>query len=128
MSTDQEPAKRIVSFKHAIDGILIALKEEPNLKIHFLIASIVIIAGFYFGITKPEWIIIALLIGLIFSIELINTSIEEIVDAFTKAHHPGAKKAKDVAAGAVLIATITSIIVGIMIFLPYLLRLFNFWG
>ncbi|MBI4039855.1 diacylglycerol kinase family protein [Candidatus Daviesbacteria bacterium] len=121
------PKRRILSFQFAIQGITTALKEEPNLKIHFVVAIFVIIAGFFFHISKPEWIIIALLIGLVFTLELTNTAIETIVDAFTNSQHPGAKRAKDVSAGAVLVAVITSVVVGLMIFLPYVFRFIGWW-
>ncbi len=110
---------RILSFKYALSGIYQAFKEEPNLKIHFLIAGVVLIANFYYKVTKTDWILSLLLIGLVLTAELTNTSLETVVDSFTNEHHPGAKKAKDVSAAAVLIVTITSVVVGILIYLPY---------
>lgn len=110
---------RIISFKHAFWGIWIALKEEPSLKFHFLIATLVIILGFYLNISKIEWMIVTLTIGIVISLELTNTAIEEVVNSFVQDVHPAAKKAKDVAAGAVLIASITALIIGLIIFLPY---------
>jgi undecaprenol kinase len=79
--------------------------------------------GFYFKITKAEWLAIVLTIGFVITFELINTAIEEIVDSFTDQVHPAAKKAKDVSAAAVLIASITAVIIGILIFLPLILSL-----
>ncbi len=114
---------RILSFKYAIEGLVTALRDEPNLKIHVFLAGVAIILGFLFSITWEEWLAILILIGLVISVELTNTAIEELVDSFTGENHPSAKKAKDVAAGAVLIASITALVVGIVIFLPYFIRL-----
>lgn len=111
---------RILSFKYAGAGILTALQDEPNLKIHFFIAVLTIFAGFYFGISTIEWLILFLSIGGVISLELTNTAIEEVVNTFTQEHHPSAKKAKDVAAGAVLIASIFALMIGVVIFLPYI--------
>ncbi|MBI2012106.1 diacylglycerol kinase family protein [Candidatus Daviesbacteria bacterium] len=110
---------KILSFKHAWEGIITAFREQPNLKFHFFAALGVVFLGYLLQINQFEWIILLFLIGLVISLELTNSAIEEIVDSFTQEHHPGAKKAKDIAAGAVLVAAITSLIVGILIFLPY---------
>lgn len=115
------PKTRILSFKYAFEGIASAIKEEPNIRIHSVIALLVILAGFYFQISKLEWILVFIVMGFVISIEMTNTAIEAIVDSFTDKSHPGAKLAKDIAAGAVLIAAITSVIVGLIIFLPYII-------
>jgi len=112
---------RILSFKYALEGLAIALKDQPNLKFHLLAAAGVIALGFIFSISSFEWLILSLTIGFVVALELTNTAIEEIVDSFTSEVHPAAKKAKDVAAGAVLAASITAVIVGIIIFLPYII-------
>lgn len=114
--------RRILSFKYAISGIFTALKEEPNLKFHFLAGVLVLILALILNISKTDWIIILFLIGFVISVELTNTAIEAVVDAFTDQEHPRAKYAKDISAGAVLVAAITSVIVGILIFLPYFLQ------
>ncbi len=110
----------VLSFKYAYEGILAALKQEPNLKFHFLAGLLAIILGFLLNISVEDWIIIIILIGLVISVELTNTAIEAVVDGFTQNHHPAAKLAKDISAGAVLVAAATAAIVGILIFLPYL--------
>lgn len=115
--------RRILSFKYAISGIFTALKEEPNLKFHFFTALLVIIASIFLRISKEDWFIILFLIGFVISLELTNTSMEAMVDAFTDKEHPRAKFAKDIAAGAVLTAAVTSAILGILIFLPYIKQL-----
>lgn len=114
----------MLSFKYAIEGIATAMRDQPNLIIQFCIAALILALGFYFKITKSEWLIIALTIGFVITFELTNTAIEEIVDSFTDQVHPAAKKAKDVAAAAVLFAAVTAVIIGIIIFLPYILGVF----
>lgn len=114
---------RILSFKFAFEGIVAALKEEPNLKFHLLAAVLVIIISFILNISKTDWVIIIFLIGFVITVELTNTAIETVVDEFVDSQHPGAKLSKDISAGAVLVAAITAAVVGILIFLPYLLKL-----
>lgn len=112
--------KRILSFKYAGEGILAAIKEEPNLIIHLVIGLLVLIFGAILGVKLWEWVALILVIGFVLVIEFTNTAIEAVVDSFTSDTHPGAKKAKDIAAGAVLVASITAAIIGLLIFLPYL--------
>lgn len=112
--------RRVLSFRYALSGIVAALKEEPNLKFHFLAGFFVIIVSFLLNISRTDWMIIVFLIGFVIAIELTNTAIEAVVDAFTDKEHPGAKLAKDISAGAVLMAAITSAVIGVMTFLPYL--------
>lgn len=116
--------KRILSFQYAFSGIIAALKKEPHLKFHFFAGLMVILAGLFFHLTKTEWFVVVLTIGLVISLELTNTAIEEVVDAFTQEHHPGAKFAKDVSSGAVLVAAITATVIAFMIYLPHLWKLF----
>lgn len=114
--------QRALSFKYAIEGLVTAFKDQPNLKLHFLTAIVVIILSYFLQISKTEWLIIILTVGFVISVELTNTAIEEIVDSFTDQVHPAAKKAKDVAASAVLVASITAIVIGLFIFLPKILN------
>jgi len=110
----------VKSFAFARNGILIALKMERNLKVHYLIAIIVMLTGAYFKISQIEAIILILIIALVISLEMINTAIERTIDLLTEKEHVYAQIAKDVAAGAVLTAVLAAIIIGILIFLPYL--------
>lgn len=110
----------VLSFRDAFEGLLAALKEEPNLKFHFLAGILVIILSFILTISKEDWMIIIILIGFVIAVELTNTAIETVVDHIIQTQHPGAKLAKDISAAAVLVAVITSAVVGIIIFLPYL--------
>ena len=113
--------KLLKSFKYAFDGIYTGIKEEQNMKIHIIIMILVIIFGIMLKINTIEWIICILLFGLVISMELINTAIENTVNLITKEKNQQAKIAKDVAAGAVLASAIVSAIIGLMIFVPKIL-------
>ncbi|CAM4133540.1 diacylglycerol kinase [Bacillus manliponensis] len=112
--------KLINSFRCALAGILFAVLYERNVKIHFVAALFVISAGFYFHITTVEWLILLLTIGIVISLEMVNTAIEKTVDLSTSEFHPLAKVAKDVAAGVVLFFSCIAVIIGAIIFLPYM--------
>ncbi len=120
MNPKSLPGRKILSFKYACSGIYAALKEEPNLKFHFITGIIVLLISVALKISTQDWLIIIFLIGFVISLELTNTAIEAVVNAFTDKQHPGAKLAKDISAGAVLVAAATSAIIGIIIFLPYI--------
>ncbi|MCM3387970.1 diacylglycerol kinase family protein [Ureibacillus chungkukjangi] len=105
------------SFGYAFYGIWTALREQ-NMRIHFISALIVIIAALLTGLTIGEWLIIIMAITLVIGTEMINTAIETLVDLASPDIHPLAKQAKDVAAGAVLVFAIASVIIGLLIFLP----------
>ncbi len=108
------------SFKYAFEGLMSGVKTERNWKLGIVEAIIVIFAGFYLNISREDWIIVIILIGVVLYAELCNSAIEAIVDSFTSHEHPGAKLAKDFSAGSVVILIIAAAIVGLIIFLPYL--------
>ena len=110
--------KRIRSFGYAGRGIKVDFGSEANMKIHIGIAILVVICGFIFSISITEWIECLLCIGLVFGMEMMNTAIENVVDLASPKLHPLAGKAKDIAAGAVLICAIISVIIGLLIFVP----------
>ncbi|PFO03675.1 diacylglycerol kinase [Bacillus sp. AFS076308] len=112
------------SFSYAVAGILTAAQNERNMRFHLISSLIVLVLSFYFSISKLEWIFILFAIGGMFALELMNTAIERVVDLVTAEFHPLAKQAKDIAAGAVFIYSILTVIVGIIIFLPYVLKQF----
>lgn len=117
--------KRLInSFGYAIKGIIAVYKTEQNILIHTIIAIIVIALAFYFKISSIESCILALSIGLVIAFEIINTSIEYTIDMAMPNIHPLAKLAKDSASGAVLITAITSIVIGLIIFIPKIMELF----
>ena len=106
------------SFGYAFKGIDDVVSNEPNMKIHVSVAILVVIMAFLLKISMLEWIILVLLIGLVLAAEIINTTIENLVDMYTKDYNERAKVVKDTAAGTVLILAITSAIIGLMIFVP----------
>lgn len=112
--------KRARSFVHAGRGIVLFIKITHNAWIHLLIACAVVICGFYFSITNFEWILITFAIGFVLVAEAINTAIEIDIDLTSPDYHPYARDTKDVAAGAVLLATFTAIVIGCLVFLPYI--------
>jgi undecaprenol kinase len=107
------------SFSFALTGIKTALWSERNMRIHFFVSLIVIGCSIFFSISKLEWLFVIVAIGGIFSLELVNTAIERLVDLVTEDYHPLAKQAKDLAAGAVFIYAITAVVIGSIIFWPY---------
>ena len=105
------------SFRYAVQGILTATKEQ-NLRFHILSAVIVVLAGFLTGLSITEWVILTIVIALVIGAELFNSAIERVVDLASPEIHPLAKQAKDMAAGAVLVFAVASVIIGLLIFLP----------
>lgn len=116
--------KRLESFKYAFNGIYLLFRDEHNSRIHLFFAILVIAAGFYFEITSNEWLILILTMAFVFVAEFFNSAIEALADKVSEEKHPFIKKAKDVAAGGVLVAALASIIIGIIIFGDHLLSLF----
>ena len=116
--------KQLRSFRYAWQGIHQCVGREQNLSFHLIVTVLVIGAGFVFGITPGEWTAICLCIGLVVSAELFNTAIERLVDLVSPQRHPLAGQVKDIAAGAVLVCALAAIAVGLIIFVPYLTRIF----
>lgn len=112
------------SMGHAIDGIEYTAAHERNFRIEIFFAIAVSIASFIFQVSLIEWALLVLVIGIILALEMVNTAIERCVDLVTKDYKELAKNAKDIAAGAVLIMSMFSVILGILIFLPKIIRLF----
>lgn len=113
------------SFGFALAGIDYALNSDQNLVVHFIMSFLVIIVSIFLKITSFEMAILGLTILLVITTEMLNTSIEKAIDLVTKEHRTDAKIAKDVASGMVLITALGSILIGILIFLPHILRLFR---
>lgn len=99
------------------------IKEEHNARIHLFATVCVIIAGLFFNISMNEWIGVIFSIGLVFSLEIINSSIENIADFISPEKHEMIKKIKDLSASGVLISAITALIIGLIIFIPKILKL-----
>ena len=108
------------SFQFAFKGIAVAFNEQLNLKIHAVATLLVFGLGFYFKITTTEWLVLLLTTSLVIGLELINTAIEYIVDLVSPEQNPLAGKIKDVAAGAVLIASAGAFVIGVIIFSKYI--------
>ena len=114
--------RRVASFGHAGRGVWAALRSEVHLRFHATATVVVIGLGFYCGITRLEWALLALAVAGVWTAELLNTAIEALTDLASPAWHPLAGKAKDVAAGAVLLAALGALVVGALVFGPYLLQ------
>ncbi|MFR3060694.1 MAG: diacylglycerol kinase family protein [Holdemanella porci] len=106
------------SFGYAFEGIFTCIRKERNMKIHCIMAVLVVIAGIILKLSPVEWCICLGLFGLVMALELVNTAVESVVDLVTSEYKPLAKIAKDTAAGAVLIAAIMAAIAGLIIFVP----------
>ncbi|WP_308756804.1 diacylglycerol kinase family protein [uncultured Bacteroides sp.] len=111
--------KQLRSFGYAWKGIRSCVGKEQNLSFHLIVTAAVVVAGFTWEITRTEWIAVILCIGAVIAAELFNTAIERLVDLVSPQRHPLAGQVKDIAAGAVLVCAIAAIIVGIIIFMPY---------
>ncbi len=117
--------KLIKSFGYAFEGLFYSFKFNQNIKIHILAAIFVVLAGLFLKLTRYEMLGVGFLIVLVISAEMINTSIEEVINLLVNEHRLEAKIAKDVSAGMVLLVAIFAAIVGIFIFLPHILSLFK---
>ena len=109
------------SFIYALNGIVATMRGQRNVKVQGLIGLITVGAGFYFDITATEWCFILFAIGLVIGFEIMNSAVESLVDLVTRERKPLAGKAKDIAAGAVLFASIIAVVVGLVIFRKYLM-------
>lgn len=113
---------RIRSFKYAFRGIGTMILSQHNAWIHAAATVVVVAAGFFWGIQRQEWNWIILAIVSVWTAEALNTAFEFLVDVTNPTFHPLVRKAKDVAAGAVLIAAVGSVIIGVLVFGPYLVN------
>jgi diacylglycerol kinase len=117
--------KFLRGFKYAFQGIWYAFRTQINMRVHLGLSVILIITALIFGISTLEWAILLAMMGLVFSLEILNTAIEATVNLITKEFDPLAKIAKDAAAGAVLMAAIFAVGVALFIFVPRFLGLFS---
>jgi diacylglycerol kinase (ATP) len=104
------------SFNYAFEGIIHVLRTQRNMRIHFVIAAVVLVVAFAAGVTKFELIALLLAIAFVLIAEMVNTAVEHAIDVATTSFDPMAKLAKDIAAGAVLIATATAVAIGYVVF------------
>lgn len=118
--------KLVKSFKYAFEGIHYAFKNDQNLLVHLLVAFCVINVSIALHVSPYEMGILGLTMMMVITAEMINSAIEKMVDLITKEHRMEAKIAKDVAAGMVLLTAIAAMIIGSLIFFPYILKLFHY--
>lgn len=111
------------SVGHALNGINYTTSHERNFRIELFFAISVTIASFLLKVSMIEWTILMLVIGVILALEMINTALERCVDLVTKDYKELAKIAKDTSAGAVLVMSMFSVVIGIIIFLPKILEI-----
>ena len=114
---------RLKSFKYAVLGAYKLITTEHSIMVQFSLGILLTIAGFYFGISKTEWLFQTLAIGLVLSIEGLNTAVEKIADFIHPQFHDKIGFIKDIAAGAVFFAAIVAIAVGLIIYIPIIQNL-----
>ena len=113
--------KHTISFKNAFEGLIHCFRSQPNFRVHVIIALAVLIIALMLGLSQPEWLVLIFAIFLVFVAEMVNTAIESMTDLITIRFSQRAKIAKDVSAAMVLVAAAGAVIIGFVIFLPYLL-------
>lgn len=106
------------SFRYAFRGLVSLFRSQPNARIHLAVLAAVLAAGFLFEISRLEWLAVVVCAALVLSLEAVNTAVEHLTDLVSPGFHPLAGKAKDVAAAAVLVAALGSVVVGLLVFLP----------
>ena len=111
---------RLKSFSFAWSGIRELLIREHNARLHLVTTVAVIVAGIVFGVSTTEAAVLAIVTGLVWITEMLNTCVEKIMDFVHPEEHPSIKFIKDLAAGAVLAASLTAVVVGLLIFIPKL--------
>ena len=110
------PPSIIESFNYAIEGVIHVLRTQRNMRIHFAVAVVVLVIAVAVGVSRVELIVLLLSITFVLVAEMINTAVEGTIDAATTSFDPMAKLAKDIAAGAVLIASVNAVAVGYLVF------------
>ncbi len=109
---------RVASFGYAFEGLRYLFGTQRNAQIHMGITILTVVLGFFFGISRLEWVAVVLTIGLVIAAEGLNTAVEAVVDLASPGRHPLAKIAKDVAAGTVLLTAFCAVVVGLLVFVP----------
>lgn len=111
------------TFGNALNGLSLFFRKERNGKIQAAVTVIILITGFLFNISAIEWILVLICICLVLALEIMNSALEHLCNLVHKEYHPSIKIIKDIAAGAVLFASIISVIIALIIFLPKILVL-----
>lgn len=120
--------RRAASFGHAFRGVAGALRSEVHLQFHAVATVVVIGLGLYFHLSPTEWALVALAVAGVWAAELFNTAVETLTNLVSPGYHPLAGKAKDVAAGAVLLAALGALVVGALVFGPRVWALLGLQG
>jgi diacylglycerol kinase len=110
------------SLGYALKGLEYALISERNMRIHLVATVLVLILGYCFQLTNTEWALIIFAVSLVWAAEIVNTSLEELVDLVSPEPDVKAGRAKNLAAGAVLVAAINAVIIGVLVFFPHILH------
>ncbi len=118
---------RVRAFRHAFRGWWYVVRTQRNAWIHTLVTTLVVLLAAWLGLPARDWAVLILTIALVWTAEFINTALEAVVDLANPRHHPLAKVGKDVGAAAVLIAALTSILVGLLILGPPLWEKIKFY-
>ena len=118
---------RIDSFRHAFAGWWYVLRTQRNAWIHAVISTAVFVAGLWLGLNRTEWAIIILTMATVWMAEFVNTALEAVVDLASPDVHPLAKVGKDVGAGAVLVAALAAVLIGLLILGPPLWEHISVW-
>lgn len=116
--------KRLKSFTYAFNGLRVLFREEHNSRIHLFATVCVVVAGVLLKISLLEWVAVAFAVGLVFSGEIFNSSVEDLSDVVCPERDERIKKVKDLAAAAVLVNAITAVVIGFLVFLPKIIQLF----
>lgn len=122
MAKPNEPftlRSRMLSFRYALQGLRFALITQHNFRIHLVAAMAAVGLGFFWRISADDWRWVVMAIAIVLAAELVNTSFEHLCDVVQPELHASVRVAKDVAAGAVLICSIASAVIGVMVFWPY---------
>ncbi|AET61804.1 diacylglycerol kinase [Paenibacillus terrae HPL-003] len=114
-----------MTFRYAAEGVMYALRTQINMRIHVVVTFLVIAAGLSLRISRLDWLFVSMAIAMVIVAELINTAVEAAIDLISPDIHPLAKAAKDTAAGAVLLAAVFAVIIGIFVFYRPLLTLIS---
>lgn len=113
------------SFQYAFRGLFKTFKEEQNLRVQILSGVVVLFFAWFFMISRSEWIVLILLIGLVLLMETINSAIERVTDMLKPRINTYVKEIKDIMAAAVMLASIIAIVIGLIIFIPYIVKFFS---
>jgi diacylglycerol kinase (ATP) len=110
---------RLLSFRYAWHGLSQVLKKELHFRIHLFAAIAVVLSGFLFKVSRTDWLVLILCIGLVMALEVLNSAVERMVDLVSPHKSEQAKLIKDMAAGAVLLAALCAMVAGTVVLLPY---------